>query len=290
MSKPLPGLERRLHTLRERGDRGGFLRLVDDLAQDLPEHALAFCLPGLRPEDRALILGLGDELVVRPNFGQAGATLKVRSEAAAELLATIGPDLGPGLVRLVVVPGVGAAALPPMLRRIPAHTLRELRLDGNGVRCRQPKVERGPGNVIQLEIRGDNSLLQAVAGLPALRSLRLTENRVGKEGASILAEMPLERVDLRNNPLGDAGAIRLAATRTLTSLRLEGCGIGPAGVVALSHIPQVSALDLSGNTLGPEGVRALSRTEGLRCLRVRDCGLLPDQLSTLRDAIPELEC
>ena len=237
-----------------------------------------------------MLLELGEAISLRPNFARPGVTLKIRSQEAVQTLTLIGPDLGPGLVRLVITPGVGREGLPELLERLPTERLAELRLDGNGVRDRQPQVKRGPGNVIHLGLLGDNNLIQAMQALPALRDLRLCENRIAKEGASLLAAMPLRKLDLRANPIGNAGAIRLSGSKTLRVLKLASCGIGPAGVVALSNLPELLELDLSGNALGPEGVRALSRTDGLLRLTLRGCDVEEDDLSRLRAAIPELRC
>lgn len=283
-------LSERLQQLREQGDRPAFHALGDQIHEQSPEALWSLLLPRLRREDRSLLLELGEAISLRPNFARPGVTLKVRSQEAVETLSLIGPDLGPGLVRMVITPGVGREGLPELLRRLPTERLAELRMDGNGVRDRQPQVKRGPGNVIHLGLLGDNRLMEVLHGLPALRDLRLCENRIAKEGASFLAGMPLRKLDLRANPLGDAGALRLSASRTLRVLKVAHCGLSAAGVVALSALPELVELDLSGNALGPEGVRALSRTEGLLRLSVRGCALDEEQRGRLQTAIPELRC
>jgi hypothetical protein len=283
-------LSERLQQLRELGDRPAFHALGDQLHAQSPEAFWSLLLPRLRVEDRSLLLELGEAISLRPNFARPGVTLKIRSQEAVEALTLIGPDLGPGLVRMVITPGVGREGLPELLQRLPMERLAELRMDENGVRDRQPQVKRGPGNVIHLGLLGDNRLMQAIQALPALRDLRLCENRIAKEGASILAAMQLAKLDLRANPLGDAGAIRLSASKSLRVVKVASCGIGPAGVVALSNLPQLLELDLSGNALGPEGVRALSRTDGLLRLTLRGCDVDQEQLSRLGAAIPELRC
>ncbi len=283
-------LRARLQELREQGDRPAFHALGDQIHAQDPAALWSLLLPALRVEDRRLLQALGESLSLRPNFGRPGVTLKIRGQDAVETLTLIGADLGPGLVRMVVTPGVGREGLPQLLRALPTDALAELRMDGNGVRDRQPQVKRGPGNVIHLGLLGDNRLLEALQELPALVDLRLCENRIAKEGASLLAQLPLRKLDLRANPLGDAGAIRLSASKSLRVLKVAGCGVTAAGVVALSDLPELLELDLSGNTLGPEGVRALIRSEGLLRLTVRDCGLDEAQIQRLNDAIPELRC
>ncbi|MFT5583564.1 MAG: hypothetical protein ACI9VR_001142 [Cognaticolwellia sp.] len=290
MSLPPMALFERLQELREQGDRPAFHALGDQIHAQSPEALWSLLMPRLRPEDRSLLLALGEAISLRPNFARLGVTLKIRSQAAVQALTLIGPDLGPGLVRMVITPGVGREGLPELLGCLPTERLAELRMDENGVRDRQPQVKRGPGNVIHLGLLGDNRLMEALKALPALRDLRLCENRIAKEGASYLAAMPLRKLDLRANPVGNAGAIRLSASKTLRVLKLADCGIGAAGVVALSNLPQLLELDLSGNSLGPEGVRALSHTDGLLRLTLGGCVLEEDQISRLRSAIPELRC
>jgi hypothetical protein len=285
---PPMALSDRLQQLRQQGDRPAFHALGDQLNAESPEALWSLLLPRLQPEDRSLLMALGNAISLRPNFARPGVTLKIRSQDAVEALTLIGCDLGPGLVRMVITPGVGREGLPQLLKALPTERLVELRMDENGLRDRQPQVKRGPGNVIHLGLLGDNRLLEVLRTLPALRDLRLCENRIAKEGASLLAALPLRKLDLRANPVGNAGAIRLSASKTLRVLKLADCGIGPAGVVALSCLPELLELDLSGNTLGPQGVRALSRTEGLLRLTLRGCGLEEEQLSRLQSVIPEL--
>lgn len=277
----LPGFHRALDRLRVAGDRDGFAKLVEQVARDRPGDSLQFCLPELQDADRALLIELNDGAWVRPCFGTPGATLRVRTRQAAETLALIGPDLGPGLVRLVVVPGLGPERVPTLLERLPLDQVRVVRIEGNGVRGRQADVRRD-GKVFHVRMRGDDRFLRAIGALPALRDLRLASNRLGPKGAQALAELPLTALDARANPLGDAGAVALAGSRTLRVLRAASCDIGPRGALALSDMDQLEELDLSRNPIGDEALAAVARMEGLKRLRVEGCGLSEASVSRLR--------
>ncbi len=99
-----------------------------------------------------------------------------------------------------------------------------------------------------------------------LRNLDLYYNNIGPEGARLLfgeREHPeLQRLHLRANQLGDAGAIAFArgSMPKLEILSLEDNAIGPMGAEALARSPVLAKLEqlhLHSNKFGPAGVRAL---------------------------------
>jgi hypothetical protein len=277
----LPGFHDALDRLRANGDRAGFSKLVDQMARERPDATLLFCLPELQDADRALLIEVSQGAVVRPCFGVRGATLRVRSPQAAEVLSLIGPDLGPGLVRLVMVPGLGPEQVPTVLERLPLDHVTVVRVEGNGVRGKQADVRRD-GKVFHVRMRGDDRVLRAIAALPALRDLRLASNRMGPKDAHALAQLPLRALDLRANPLGDAGAVALAGSATLRVLRVASCEIGPKGALALSDMEHLEELDLSRNPIGDEALAAVAQMQGLKRLQVEGCGLSDDSVSRLQ--------
>ncbi len=259
------GLQQHLSGLRSQGDREGFRRLVDAVAGDRPQDSLRFCLPDLRSEDAELLLDLGDQgLLVRPCFGWPGAVLTVRTTEALELLGEIGDGLGPGISRLVVVPGVGSEGLTELLAMLPLSGLRSLRVEGNDLRSRQASVRPGVDNVVHLRFEGDRDVLGAIAALDTLEDLRVADNRLGPVGVRVLGALPaVRRLDLSNNPLGDAGAERLrGGFPALVDLRVAGCGIGDHGAEVLgSSRVGLERLDLRRNSVSEPSRRALERLE-----------------------------
>jgi hypothetical protein len=91
--------------------------------------------------------------------------------------------------------------------------------------------------------------------LTRLRDLQITgtdvlgpprTNHITDVGAAALARLPLERLMLRWNPIGDRGAAALAASPALGNLRELGlcrCGIGPAGARAWENSPEKYRLE-----------------------------------------------
>lgn len=132
--------------------------------------------------------------------------------------------------------------------------LRQLILDENGI------TDVGAG------------LLGRSSTLTQLRDLQITAtdilappraNQITSVGAAALARLPLERLMLTWNPIGDRGAAALAASPALAQLRELGlcrCGIGPAGARALASSPSLArleSLDLTANYIEDAGAAAL---------------------------------
>src|SRR5262249_43707418 len=97
--------------------------------------------------------------------------------------------------------------------------------------------------------------------------------------ASALARSPylagVQTLDLRGNPLGDAGLLALAGGEwpNLSALDLTQTQVTARGLEALARAPfapQLRALTLSLNGLGPDAVRALcsERLSGLQDLQL----------------------
>ncbi|MCP4810171.1 MAG: hypothetical protein GY913_24415 [Proteobacteria bacterium] len=246
------GFDRKLNELRAAGDRDRFRQLVDAVAHGMPFDNLRNCLPGIRREDAGILAELPeDQLLIRPCFPYEGAVLTVRGDEALETLTTLGPELGPGIVRLVLVPGLGREHLADLLHALPLRRLRSLRMEGNDVRCQQASVKYGDDNVVHLRIDGDDRILQAVSRLPMLEDLRLANNRLSSAGATALASMTrVKKLDVSGNPLGNAGAFRLArGLPMLRELRAARCEIGDRGAAELCDRDGLDVLDLRDNPI-----------------------------------------
>jgi uncharacterized protein (TIGR02996 family) len=89
-----------------------------------------------------------------------------------------------------------------------------------------------------------------LAGIPSLRRLFLIRSRVTPDGArAIVARLPpsLHTLDLSDSPIGDVGALAIAAAPQLANLRelhLRGTGMTAAGLAALVASPHLRSLEL----------------------------------------------
>ncbi len=158
----------------------------------------------------------------------------------------------------------------------------------------------------------------AFANLPALTKLDVNDNALTAGSALALARLRLRSLDLSNNAIGDDGASAIAAHFKGDTLTLDGAGIGNTGVAALSDL-ELASLTLASNAytavathaigrgriaktlrklvLGPCGeqkldgreiVRALAGMPQLWLLFLRGCTLDVDAALTLLDTLPQL--
>ncbi len=111
--------------------------------------------------------------------------------------------------------------------------------------------------------------------LAPLNHLRIHANRVGDGGVAALAQSGLldrmlkrdGRLDLRENNIGPAGAVALAAAPALALARtvdLGGNRLGDDGVMALveaGHLGRLRKLSLRHNRIGDAGARGLAYSE-----------------------------
>ncbi len=118
---------------------------------------------------------------------------------------------------------------------------------------------------------------QEIAGLEALSQLDLQEGVADDAKAIVLARLPaLERLVLRESPLGDEGFKHLAACHTLRDVNIPQARCTLAGVAALAELPRLKALRLGSPNLCPEGKggaelgMTLLQFPGLRSLHLID--------------------
>jgi uncharacterized protein (TIGR02996 family) len=128
-----------------------------------------------------------------------------------------------------------------------------------------------------LDLQGNTRITSAgveslVAAQGSLRSLNLSQARIGRDGAEALGSSPslgaLEELHLGRCDLRDEGAKALLLGSGLPKLRTLCLGRGLLGdeaaiAVALGRPRPWRRLDLSGGFLGPEGAEALA---GAACL------------------------
>jgi hypothetical protein len=95
---------------------------------------------------------------------------------------------------------------------------------------------------------------EAIAGLEALSHLDLQEGVADDAKAILLSRLPrLERLVLRESPLGDEGFKHLAACHTLRDVNVPQARCTLAGLAALAELPRLKNLRLGSSGLCPEG-------------------------------------
>ena len=95
---------------------------------------------------------------------------------------------------------------------------------------------------------------EELAGLEGLVTLDLQEGIADDAKAVLLARLPrLERLVLRESPLGDEGLVHLAACHTLRELNLPRCRCTRVGFEALAELPRLKSLRLGSQELCPDG-------------------------------------
>jgi hypothetical protein len=172
--------------------------------------------------------------------------------------------------------GVDARLLRVLLASPAVAGLTHMDLSGNGLGTLDATILATAGTTLRslrsLDVHfnhlGDRGLEALVAApwLEGLERLSLRNNSVGPAGSLALAATPMGRLrslDLSFNPIGGSGLAGLAswgALSTVETLDLWGCGVDPEGVAALASsrsVGELRRLDLGSNGLGPAGVRAL---------------------------------
>lgn len=140
------------------------------------------------------------------------------------------------------------------------------------------------------------------AACAGLRELDLTRVPYGdglgtvvRGAVAALGRLPLRRLILRDNPIGEEGARGFASGfEELRELELAGAGLGPSGaweLAAAAPLSTLELLDLSGNPLGEAGAKALADGPFMpwtMSLVVKGAGLSPVALETLRARFAEV--
>ena len=125
---------------------------------------------------------------------------------------------------------------------------------------------------------------ESLRGLTGLRELVLEQGSADDGRADILATLVgLERLVLRNSPLGDTALQRLAECRALRDLNVPQAACTADGVRALAPLPHLRSLRLGGPQLaGPEVCEAVASLPQLRSLHLIDVPIGDDGLALLQ--------
>jgi hypothetical protein len=95
---------------------------------------------------------------------------------------------------------------------------------------------------------------EEIAGLMTLSQLDLQKGVADDTKSIVISRLPvLERLVLRESPLGDEGFRHLAACHTLRDVNLPQARCTLAGLAALAELPRLKNLRLGSQDLCPEG-------------------------------------
>ncbi len=138
---------------------------------------------------------------------------------------------------------------------------------------------------------GADGIAAIVASMPALAELEVRHCEITHVGPlAALAGAPIVRLDLSDNTLGNAAAIRLAEAprfARLESLAMALCEMRAPGLAAIAGAPwwsTLQSLDVSRNALGVDGMLALVEAAPpgrLHALSLADCDLDGEMLARI---------
>jgi len=187
----------------------------------------------------------------------AGLTLAV---ALASLFGC-----GPSGAKIIIEPNAGQAARLDLSVQIAA-------------------VRAGDAHTIVAAVPLTDAEWESLRGLADLRELVLDQGTADDSRAEILATLTgLERLVLRESPLGNAGFVRLAECRELRDLNVPQAACTASGVRALTPLAALRSLRLGGPQLaGMEVCEAVASLPHLRSLHLIDVPIGDDGLAVLQ--------
>jgi Leucine-rich repeat (LRR) protein len=148
--------------------------------------------------------------------------------------------------------------------------------------------------------RVEDEGFENLASLTKLEELDFGGNKMSGRALPLLKMLPsltrvviggLQRTDsgLWGVDLTDFNLDRIAELTDLTDLDLHDAKIGDRGLARLEGLTKLSRLDLSGSDVGANGAPSLAKFEGLRYLRLWNCGGVSDSIAATVRQLPNLE-
>jgi len=176
-----------------------------------------------------------------------------------------------------LAPKQGSDSVLPWPARVAALVERGQRPRVAGLPVLPPEVWRIIASHVDVQRREDLPATLATHAEYGVKKLFASSAGLGGGEARMIAGHPtLRTVDLSGNKIGREGAQALAANETFDVLMLRRCEMGDEAVQAFEHNTKVRRLDVSGNAIGNTGATALARNGTLAELDASD-NLIDDE-------------
>jgi Leucine-rich repeat (LRR) protein len=127
----------------------------------------------------------------------------------------------------------------------------------------------------------------ALAAMPTLRALRLAYTDITEAGLRALSALPLRKLDIVSNDLGDEAMVHIGKMTTLEELYLSYCRHTNKGLAELKGLVNLRVFESVRSRLDDAAVPHLNQFPKLRRLNLDYTGLSDAGLKALQ--LPELE-
>lgn len=144
-------------------------------------------------------------------------------------------------------------------------------------------VRRGESDTIHIASQAvSDEQLRELAGLNALRVLKLEQGRVSPAGLSVLAELPrLDTLWLRNSGVGNRAVREIIKNKQLAYLNLPQAEFGDTGLDLLTQLPQLQQLRFSSPHVTSKGLAKLGQARSLRLLHLFEVPITAEVLESI---------
>ena len=113
----------------------------------------------------------------------------------------------------------------------------------------------------------DQSIV-TICSIDGLTTIDLRENKITEMGMAILASIPLIKLNISGNPIGDSGIIMLSKNKTILELEATGCNISSEGALAVLQNSTIKSLNLSENNISGYGLKNIVTNNILEKLKL----------------------
>jgi Leucine-rich repeat (LRR) protein len=148
-------------------------------------------------------------------------------------------------------------------RQVPLKAIRAINDAGGSVQ----QVSDGLYVTLPSNAANIGALVRSMSALDSIVEVDLAGTGIDDANSSFLAQHKrLKRVDLGDNPIGDAGLRNFSALEGMEKLTLKGTRISDDGLGSLSHMSKLRNLDLTGTNITGKGLLELANLSQLKQL------------------------